>query len=153
VKGHRSAFIAAHEAGHAVVAIALGLEVFAVYLTPHAKQISGYAHTEDAPKELWLHDAIVDAAGPAADALSGRYSLAALKRPPIAWQYDFQSIQAYGYSRQERDLLVTIASNMLTGRCARAWREVTTALEQRDLSGDELRAIAIEGARAEDLEP
>jgi len=149
--GQRSPLIAAHEAGHAVVALALGLEVYGVYLTPHARLISGYAHTELAPKHLWLHDAITDAAGPAADALSGRYSLAALRRPPIAWQHDFESIRAYGYSRHERDLLVAIASRMLTGECARAWREVGKALEHRDLTGTELRALTLEGARFEDL--
>jgi hypothetical protein len=151
VTAKRSPLIAAHEAGHAVVAVALGLEVRGVYITPHAKKISGYADLVEAPKALWLHDAIVDAAGPAADALSGRYSIAALKRPPVAWQDDFAAITAYGYSRQERDLLVAIASEMLTGRCAKAWREVAAALELGDLTAEQLRALTIEGARAAEL--
>ncbi len=130
---------AEHEAGHAVVAEFLGLKVRAVQLIA-TEDFSGVCYlARPAPRARRLHDALVDAAGPAADILVGR-APRGRRKALDSWEGDFAAIKRAGFSAKEREVLVFSATAMLRGPCAVAWARVWRALQDQDLTGDQVRA-------------
>ncbi len=131
---------AEHEAGHAVVAEFLGLRVHSVELSPTSHPNDwGHAIVDVPGRGRRLHDALVDAAGPAAEILAGRGPRGRTKILP-RWRSDFASIRKAGFSAKEREVLVHCAQAMLLGPCAVAWRRVADALCMQDLTGAQVRS-------------
>lgn len=130
---------AAHEAAHAAVATALGFEVVRVALL-QGPDIGVCDYEVPLPCVRWrVHEALVCAAGPAADALRGLGQRGRMR----AWCSDFAAITEMGFSPKERALVVRLATRMLEGECRALWERLTQALEERDLNAADVVAIAL----------
>jgi hypothetical protein len=137
----RSPHVAAHEAGHAAIAISLGIPVFRVCLTP-GQEYSGYCTT--LTHQQWrLEDALVDAGGPAADLINGRHSERWLKHVPRQWSADFKSMRQRGFKPRECRVLVHLAVSMLQGSARELYGRVLRALEQRDLGEEDIARLTV----------
>jgi hypothetical protein len=128
---------ALHEAGHAIVAELVGIEVDRVVLCPLGRTMRGYCDVR-VPQGHRLHDALVDVAGPAAECLAGLAPKSARVRAPHSWRFDFENVRKAGFSRAERELLMMQAMGMLRTH-KRAWERVAVLLEERDVLGLEVR--------------
>lgn len=147
----RSLPVAAHEAGHAAIAIALGIPILRVCLTP-GQPDRGFCTTLSHPQ--WrLEDATVDAGGPAADLLGARFSERWRRHVPRAWGADFASMRKCGFSPRECRTLVELAAGMLSGQRVRELhRRIVEALIERDLFEAEIADLAT-GFRVEPAGP
>lgn len=123
--------------------VCLGLPLRSVVIGPSDPRFAGWALFRRYPASKRLQLGIMYAAGAAADGLEGRDE-------PWAWGPDFQYITQLGFTTGERRLLVEIATHYLSGRVRRQWGRVTSALEDRNLSGAEVRALVLHG---EEIEP
>jgi hypothetical protein len=137
----RSPLVAAHEAGHAAIAISLGIPVSSVCLTP-GKADTGYCTVLTHPQ--WrLEDALVDAGGPAADVISGRYSDRWLRHVPRQWSDDFRSMRRCGFRPKECRILVGLAASMLRTSVRDVYSRVLAALLRRDLTAEDILALTV----------
>ncbi len=123
--------VARHEAGHAVVAIHLGLVVQRVELCADG----GGLTTIECPRSKDLQVAIAFAAGCAADRLG--------KCPTPEWQQspDRKLAAEHGFGRREWPALEALARAYLRGPCKHAWLAVADALMLSDLDGHQLRRV------------
>lgn len=137
----RSPHVAAHEAGHAAIAIFLGIPVTCVCLTP-GQDATGYCTVLSHPQ--WrLEDALVDAGGPAADLIGGRYSDRWLKHVPRQWSDDFKSMRQHGFKPRECRVLVHLAVSMLQGNARELYQRILRALEHRDLMEEDIARLTV----------
>lgn len=136
----RSRATAEHEAGHAAMALALFVPISGVELTPEHPTDRGGTYLP-AGESSRIADALVDAAGPAADVLSGRFSDRWRRHVPRGWQYDFASMRDLGFSPKECRALVDFAAAMLHGQLRALHARITEALLERDLGHDDLQAL------------
>lgn len=135
--------IAAHEAGHAVMAVHHGIPVDRVRVggLEHYRGITSFAPGRWRSK---IVAGLIYAAGPAADTLAGFAPPSARRRAPDAWYYDLQAIARLGFRPADRDYLIAAACQILQGPCAQAWARVRAALLVQDLDGEQVRG-AFEG--------
>lgn len=125
--------VAAHEAAHVVVGVHAGLPLKRVVLRDTAKRDWGYTEF-DIPEDRKLADALCDAAGPAWEAITGK-----------RWDretHDLANMRKAGWSENDIRLLIALARAWLESPEGRAAHElITRALEERDLTGDEVQEI------------
>ncbi len=124
------------------MALSLFVPIRAVVLTPGHRDVTGYCSTTEGVRGR-LEDALVDAAGPAADVLSGRFSDRWRRHVPRAWANDFASMRAAGFSGPERRALVDFAAALLHGQLACLHARITDALLEHDLGPEDLEALRI----------
>lgn len=122
--------VARHEAGHAVVAVHLGLTLHGVVLD------AGGGETRiDCPRARDLQVGVALAAGAAADRIG--------KTPALEWQLstDRKLAAEHGFGKREWPALEALARAYLRGPCKHAWLAVADALMLSDLTGAQVRRI------------
>lgn len=126
--------VAAHEAAHVVVGVHAGLKLVKVGLRDDGKT-TGFALFEDNGRQQLAH-ALCTAAGPAWEKMCGKRGR--------RWRagFDLNELGRAGYSLQDAVLLIALARAWLESPEGRAAHElITRALEERDLTGDEVQEI------------
>ena len=138
----RDAAVAAHEAAHVVVGVALGLRLraAAVGLEREGRTwYEGFAWFHAAPSRR-IADAVSFAAGVAWDR--------ALGEAPHSSSEDYRLCRELCTSRHDVETCVALAAAILSARRT-AHRRVTRALLERDLTAQDIAALA-RGERIEE---
>lgn len=122
--------IARHEAGHAVVAVHLGVKLLRVMLDEY-----GGLTAVECPRSRDLQLGVTFAAGAAADRIG--------KTPASDEQLsvDRQLAAEHGFGKREWPALEALARAYLRGPCKHAWLAVADALMLSDLTGAQVRRI------------
>lgn len=137
----RSRPIAEHEAGHAAMALALGVPVHSAALTPRHAEHTGVCMVTPGLRGNF-EDALVCAAGPAADLLAGR-NVNWRRRYPYAWASDVDAIRELKFRPREVRALIDLACVLLGDRLAPLHTRVVDALLERDLCEADLQGLLV----------